>query len=350
MKFEVRVATKTPEHWYFSHQREALTILPLRQYFKVHESYHIRSGKTDALITTFNLKNDCMETTHMLGGLLIFVCGQVQSRIKKVVVEFGRKYAPPIQSRPVLPTPTLVQSTPDHINGGTSNFVDPTCDNGTHDTTVKQNRRVPQWTQDKINFLIKTMEKVRVLIRRGEIMPNRYMKQAYIMMKKRFRNITRTSIRLKWRSLIHSDHVQPVVSDVDLDLVNTAPPAPTLDLATKRKWSETESNVFLDVVSGESGLLTRVPVPKKKWSHASSLCQSRGVCRSVNACRLFWENYVRDIFTSTVSLLSREKKYRMVLNECMRTLQCPANSGYYMPCEPGEKVPKCLRGILWGIL
>ena len=26
------------------------------------------------------------------------------------------------------------------------------------------------------------------------------------------------------------------------------------------------------------------------------------------------------------------------------------NSGYYMPCDPEEKVPKCLRGILWGIL
>ena len=82
---------------------------------------------------------------------------------KKIGGQIWRKYAPPI---PVLPTPTHVQSTPDHINGGTSNFVDPTCDNGTHDTTVKRNRRVPQWTQDKINFLIKTMEKVRVLIRR----------------------------------------------------------------------------------------------------------------------------------------------------------------------------------------
>ena len=111
MKFEVRVATKTPEHWYFSHQREALTILPLRQYFKVRESYHIRSGKTDALITTFNLKNDCMETTHMLGGLLIFVCGQVQCRIKKLVVKFGENMHHPYPCYQLLHTSNRLQTT-----------------------------------------------------------------------------------------------------------------------------------------------------------------------------------------------------------------------------------------------
>ena len=104
---------------------------------------------------------------------------------------------------------------------------------------------------------MQAMKKVRGMIRTGEVMPGRYMKKACDLMLKRFKSLKPGAIRLKWKTLVESGQALPVVAQVDLDMQPRTPtPVPR---KRKRLWSAPEVQIFEDVVSGDTGLLSEIP-------------------------------------------------------------------------------------------
>ena len=123
---------------------------------------------------------------------------------------------------------------------------------------IIQRRSRGEWGNDETAFLIGIMDKMRGMIKTGEVMPGSYMAKACSLFVKRYKKTGIRAIHGKWQRLVRSGQVTPVVADMSIEVPDTVPSAP-VSIPGKRNWSQQEIQIYQDILLGDNGLLQNSP-------------------------------------------------------------------------------------------
>jgi len=144
------------------------------------------------------------------------------------------------------------------------------------------------WTNARIQHLRLSMQKVRMQILEGTVMPGEYLKHAICEIQSEYPQLSRSQIIRRWTRMIEQGRVRAVVSKGEVLLPSLDVESTATRVTKGRIWSEEEQKILLDVLTGSDGLLQMATIPRKVFHHASIKCQNRGVHRSARACEHQW--------------------------------------------------------------